>query len=178
MEEYLTLEQVVKGLNERNIRSLLIGRQAVMLYGAPLLSFDYDFWIHPGDKGKAYAYLEGYLGLDPSCKENEKKPLVIFYGEENKIDVFFVKKITNRKNITLDIDELLDRATTLCPSPDIFILLPSIGDLIELKKITRQTKEEDRKDAEDIAYLEAIKKLFGETEIINPPRGDYDRPDR
>ena len=159
--EYHPLETIVKKLNELNIRYLLIGRQALIFYDAPVSSLDFDFWIHPDDKDKVYDYLHDSLGFEPTYDRAEKKPLVIFYGALNKIDVFFFRKITNTDGETLDIDECLINSNEIHePGLDFFVRVPSIDDLLKLKKVQRETAQEEQKDAEDIAYLEARKKLM------------------
>lgn len=42
-----TLEDFIRELNKRHLRYLLIGGQAVTLYGSPVVSFDFDFWVDP-----------------------------------------------------------------------------------------------------------------------------------
>ena len=37
----------IKQLNKEKIKFILVGRQALVQYGAPLQSFDYDFYIGP-----------------------------------------------------------------------------------------------------------------------------------
>jgi hypothetical protein len=52
------LLRFVRTLNRKEIPYLLIGRWAVILHGAPLMTVDYDFWI-PGDfRKQVLMYLE------------------------------------------------------------------------------------------------------------------------
>lgn len=44
------LEDLINELEERGIRYLLIGGQAVTVYGSPLVSFDFDFWVDPAQR--------------------------------------------------------------------------------------------------------------------------------
>ncbi len=37
---------IIKDFNRLGIKYLIIGRRAVVLYGAPVLTADYDFWIN------------------------------------------------------------------------------------------------------------------------------------
>jgi len=46
--------ELINAFNANNIRYVLIGRQAVVQYGANLFSFDYDFWVHPEDRTNTY----------------------------------------------------------------------------------------------------------------------------
>ena len=40
----------IKALNQKDVRYLLVGRQALVQYGAPLQSFDYDFFVSPDEE--------------------------------------------------------------------------------------------------------------------------------
>ncbi len=149
-------EEIVKKFNKKHIRYLLIGRQALLFYGAPLFTYDYDFWIHPGDKDVVFDYLEDTLGMEASRDRAEKRPIFAFHSDSaDKIDVFIVRKITNKEGETLDIDECIGNAVEIRqPDSDFYVRLPSIDDLIKLKKMGKRPK-----DLEDIEYLETIKKL-------------------
>lgn len=154
-KKYL-FEKIVKKFNEKNIRYLLIGRQALMFYGASLFTYDYDFWIHPDDKNSVFDYLEDVLGFESSHERDKKRPIFTFQSDSaDKIDIFFVKKITNKDKETIDIDDCLDNAQEIHePNSDFFIRVPSVDDLIKLKKMGKRPK-----DIEDIEYLETVKKL-------------------
>jgi len=55
MEPQLELDffDIVKDFNKTGIKYLIIGRRAVVLYGAPVLTADYDFWIDSSQKDEA-----------------------------------------------------------------------------------------------------------------------------
>lgn len=147
-------EKIIKLLNKENIRYLLIGRQAMMLYGAPLFSYDYDFWVHPGDKEKLFSILEDKLELEPNKDREQRRPYFVFHSDKgDKVDVFIVRKITNKEGETLEINETLNKAVEVRePKSSFFVKLPSIDDLIRLKKMGNRPK-----DIEDIEYLKTIK---------------------
>jgi hypothetical protein len=93
--------KLIQRLNRENIRYLLIGRQSVVQYGAPLFSFDYDFWVHPDDKNATFEIIESFgltSGLENKPDIRKKKPIVIFDDDEgNKVDVFFTKTRASKK---------------------------------------------------------------------------------
>jgi hypothetical protein len=145
---------LVSAFNARRVRYLLIGRQAVVLYGAPLFSFDYDFWVHPEDRDKTYEVLEA-AGLLSRHPIEDNKPIVMFENDEGvKIDIFFVSRMSSdSKGVDLVFDEVFQRAIVKAdPKADFYIRLPAIEDLISLKMLAGDRP----KDLEDIEYLRVI----------------------
>ncbi len=144
--------ELIRRLNKSNIRYLLIGRQAVVQYGAPLFSFDYDFWIDPADRGKTFAIIESF-GLISGGK---KTPIVIFDDDEgNKVDVFFTKTLASEfRNIKCDFETAFKRSVIKKdPDTDFFVRIPHINDLVLLKQLGEMAP----KDYEDVEYLKNIK---------------------
>jgi hypothetical protein len=148
--------EIISKLNKHGVRYLLIGGRATIFYGSPRFTHDYDFWIHPDDKDKLFDLFENEFGFEPSRERKEKRPIFAFYSDSgDKVDVFIARKITNREGETLNIDACLSRAVEFQePNSDFFVRLPSLDDLIKLKKMGKRPK-----DLEDIEYLETIKKL-------------------
>jgi hypothetical protein len=140
-------------LNRRKVRYLLIGRQAVVQYGAPLFSFDYDFWIDPGDRNAIYE-IASQFELIGRYSALDMKPADSFTDDEgNKVDAFFVG-VFSKKGMTLAFDDVYGRSVSKAdPDSDFFVRIPSIDDLIDLKRLGDMRP----KDLEDIEYLETIK---------------------
>lgn len=146
------LEDLINELEERGIRYLLIGGQAVTVYGSPLVSFDFDFWIDPAQRKDFFKIADS---LDLEYGEDAKnKPLVVFYAEEEKIDAFFVKKMSTKEGCSLVFEECYKNAVSLKDPTGFVIHVPSIDDLIALKACKKTLSA---KDAEDIEYLKIIK---------------------
>lgn len=147
---------LIRRFNEKGIRYILIGRQSVVQYGAPLFSFDYDFWVHPDDRDKTVEIIESF-GLASGKQGAGKRPIVIFDDDEgNKVDVFFAKALAARKK---DLSISFDRAFTSAiikkdPQSDFYVRIPEIDDLILLKQLGDMAP----KDHEDVEYLKSIKK--------------------
>ena len=68
-EVELDFFDIVKDFNEMGIKYLIIGRRAVVLYGAPVLTADYDFWIDSNEKDKVLAYFRRKDALCPIRKK-------------------------------------------------------------------------------------------------------------
>jgi len=151
------LIEFVRRLEKDKISYMLIGRWAVILYGAPLMTADFDFWISPNDKMKVLQYLDSE-GYEVPPKEEWHNPLITVYSGADKIDLMFFRQITNRELLRIRFDDCLMRSTLHEDKKSNFkVRVPSIDDLISLKKIDRKSEQEKIKDQTDIRILEALK---------------------
>lgn len=150
---------LIKQFNRKNIRYILIGRQAVVQYGAPLFSFDYDFWIHPDDREPTFETIEDFgLETNPENRSGTgvRRPIIIFDDDEgNKVDLFFAKILAaSRRDIKVAFDKTYKNSILKKdPDSDFYVRIPAIDDLILLK----QLGDLAAKDREDIEYLKNIK---------------------
>lgn len=146
------LEDLINELEKRGIRYLLIGGQAVTVYGSPLVSFDFDFWIDPAQR-KDFFKIADLLEFEYG-EAAKNKPLVVFHAEEEKIDAFFVKKMATKDGCSVEFEECYKKATSLKDPTGFVVHVPSIDDLIVLKACKKTLSA---KDSEDIEYLKIIK---------------------
>ena len=146
---------IVKDLNRMGIKYLIIGRRAIVLYGAPVLTADYDFWVDSNERTKVLTYLVN-KGCSLSDSENSMKPIIHAYASPAKIDLFFHKAIRNLEGELVEFTSCYENATVMeDPEQDIFFRIPSIDDLIKTKKI----RQENVKDLQDIEYLLKAKSM-------------------
>jgi len=66
---------IIKDFNQMVIKHLIIGRRAVVLYGAPVLTADYDFWIDAADRDRVLSYFIE-KGCTLSEPEDSVKPMI------------------------------------------------------------------------------------------------------
>jgi hypothetical protein len=140
---------IIKDFNRMGIKHLIIGRRAVVLYGAPVLTADYDFWIDAADRARVLSYF-----IEKGCTlpepEDSLKPMIQVYAGPRKIDLFFHKKIKNVEGDLIEFESCYQNATTKEDfEQGVFFCIPSIDDLIKTKKI----RKENVKDLQDIEYL-------------------------
>jgi hypothetical protein len=156
-EPEFNFPDLVKELNKEHIRYILIGRQALILYGAPLLSFDYDLWVHPDDRKKLLQYLVNIKNFEITRDISDPSPICTVFAGTEKVDLFFNKTITNLESETIDFEVSYNNAIKIRDDsdPDFLIRIPSIEDLVKLKKL----RARNMKDEEDIKYLLSIKSL-------------------
>ena len=154
-EREISLLDVVRLFNRHDVRHLIIGRRAVILYGGPVLTGDNDLWIHRADREKALSLLKN-LEFELSHPVDTKRPIVTAFSGMKKYDLFFHKGARNLENEAIDFDECYRNSTLIQdPSKDISFRVPSIDDLIRLKKLRRPNV----KDEQDIEYLLKAKSL-------------------
>lgn len=109
----------------------MFGKQAIVLHGAPLTSFDYDLWVSPQSRSEAFSVLNAE-GFEPSSSERDKKQIVTFVRDITKIDVFFASGFGRH----LSFEECEGRADVLRDEREGFFLrIASIADLIRLKEL-------------------------------------------
>ncbi|NVM21264.1 MAG: hypothetical protein HWN68_05740 [Desulfobacterales bacterium] len=148
-EVELDFLDIVKDFNRMGIRYLIIGRRAVVLYGAPVLTADYDFWIDSRDRSVVLSYFLK-KGCSLSDSEDSMKPIIQAYTGPKKIDLFFHKAIRNLEGELVEFKSCYENATIREDHEQgISFYIPSIDDLIKTKKI----RQSNVKDLQDIEYL-------------------------
>jgi hypothetical protein len=142
-------------LNQAGIRWLLIGRQALIHYGVPAQTMDYDIWIDPALANvRALLRVARRLNLDAprSAKDVETRPYFSLLGGSIKVDVFKVRRFTNLDGETVDFASAYRRKVIAEVEGDpLAPPLPSIDDLRMLKRM-----RDSEKDREDLRYLDLL----------------------
>jgi hypothetical protein len=156
-EKEVKFLKLLRELNRQRIRYLIIGRRAVILYGGPVLTADHDIWLHPEDKKKALLLLSEKLDFELSHPPDTKRPIVTGFSGTKKYDLFFQKSVRNIEGETVEFEESYKKSILKeDPEEKISFRIPSIDDLIRLKKI----RKINIKDQQDIEYLLKAKRLF------------------
>lgn len=152
--------KLIRELSRAKVRYLIIGRRAVILYGGPVLTADTDLWIHPEDKRRVLSLLLDRLGLEISHPPDTKKPIISGFSGSRKFDLFFQRSVKNIENEKIEFEDCYKNSILKeDPREDISFRIPSIDDLIRLKKI----RKPNVKDEQDIEYLLKAKRLFGKS---------------
>jgi hypothetical protein len=85
---------------ESGARALLIGRRALVVLGLPVLTADYDFWIHPDD-------------------------IAIFNGAAAPFDVLIARSLATVDGVRVAFDEVWSRRRAVSLAPNVTLSLPS-----------------------------------------------------
>ena len=134
-------------------RALLIGRRALIALGVPVLTADYDFWIHIEDIALFNAAVEGQ-GLVPSRTPEEARGRGRYVLEnDERVDVVVARTVPTADGIRVAFEDVWSRRRALEVAPGIALGVPSLDDLILTKRFGGRPK-----DLEDIRLLEALRK--------------------
>ena len=157
-EVELDFFDIVKDFNRMGIKYLIIGRRAVVLYGAPVLTADYDLCIDSMERTRVLAYFV-QKGCSLSDSEDSIKPIIQVYAGPRKIDLVFHKAIRNSEGELIEFKSCYENATIKENQKQaIFFYIPSIDDLIKTKKI----RHRNVKDLQDIEYLLKAKEMIAQ----------------
>lgn len=134
------------------VRALLIGRRALVALGIPVLTGDYDFWLHIDDIAGFNAAVEP-LALLPTRTPEEAR-LRGRYALENdeRVDLLVARSVPTVDGVRVAFDEVWPRRQRLEIAPGVDIALPALDDLILTKRFGGRPK-----DLEDIRLLEALR---------------------
>ncbi len=136
------------------IRWLLIGRQALIQYGAPLQTMDYDLWIDPRAANvRRFLGIAGEAGLEiPTPDRVADRPFFSIHGGLLKVDIFKVRSFRNLDGEEIDFASAWRRRKILsAPGDALRIPLPRLDDLRRLKRM-----RDGEKDREDLRYLDLL----------------------
>lgn len=149
------------GLSRARVRWLLIGRQALIHYGVPVQTMDYDLWVDPvpaNVRKLLRVAREAGLETPRTAKDLELRPLFSLFGGSLKIDVFKVRRFTNLDGETIDFASVYRRRVIARVKGDpLAPPLPSIRDLRALKRM-----RDGVSDREDLRYLDLLEKRRSE----------------
>jgi hypothetical protein len=131
----------------------MIGRRALVMLGAPVLTSDYDIWVHIDDIEKLNASLDT-LGLFATKTPAEARATGRYIFENDiRVDVMVARSASTPDGLRLDFDSAWERRQTLDIGNGLHLALPSIDDLITTKRWASRPK-----DMIDIQWLEVARR--------------------
>jgi len=140
---------LIRDIEAHHGRALLIGGAALFLYGKPRRSLDYDLWVRIANDELVEILTSHGFEI-----ESNRSGRITAYFEECKFDFFLFKKRLNKDDELVEYDGIEARARTVRVDSG-KLPIPSIEDMIKLKKLGDDVRS---KDLEDIAYLEGLLK--------------------
>ncbi|WP_394824110.1 hypothetical protein [Pendulispora albinea] len=141
-----------EGLHASGARVLLIGRRALVALGLPVLTADYDLWLHIDDieivNGVAER-LEHFPDV-PSEEARRRGRYVLENGD--RVDVIVAPSPTTQDGDVVRFEDVWGRRQHLAfGTGGAFVTLPAISDLIRTKRWSMRPR-----DLIEIDALEAL----------------------
>jgi hypothetical protein len=143
-----------RGIERAGARALLIGRRALVALGLPVLTGDYDFWIHVDDIAAFNAAAEPF-GLFPSRPPEEARRFGRYALEnDERVDVLVARFVPTVDGERVAFDEIWPRRRVLDlgSAAGARVHVPALDDLIATKRFAARAK-----DLEDIRLLESLR---------------------
>lgn len=146
-------EELFSAIARSGARVLLIGRRALVALGIPVLTADYDIWVHIDDLTMLNSAVDP-LDLAPNRSPDEARKVgrYVLEGSE-RIDVLVARQASTKEGVPLRFEDAWARRRSVRYSRDLSITVPSIDDLILTKQWSLRPK-----DVDDIALLEKLKR--------------------
>jgi hypothetical protein len=143
-------------LERSGARVLLIGRRALIALGLPVLTADYDLWIHIDDieiVNRAVEPLD--LAANRSPVEARKVGRYVLENGEH-VDVLVARAVSTKDGIRVSFEDVWLRREELIYEADVKLSIPTIDDLILTKRWSMRDK-----DIADVRLLERLKQSKG-----------------
>lgn len=133
-------------------RALLIGRRALIALGLPVMTRDYDFWIHADDAALLNVALAP-LELHPTRSPDGDREIgrYVLEGDEH-VDVLVERAVGTVDGEMVAFDEIWPRRQQVVLDGDVAVAIPCIDDLVRTKKFAARPR-----DADDIRWLLRLK---------------------
>lgn len=133
-------------------RVLLIGRRALVALGIPVLTAEYDFWLHIDDIA-AFNTAVAPMGLFPTHGPDAARGRGRYVLEnDERVDVLVARTVPTVDEVRVAFDDVWHRRKSLELAPGVRVSVPALDDLILTKRFGGRPK-----DLEDIRLLEALR---------------------
>lgn len=139
-----------RAIAESGARALLIGRRALIILGAPVMTGDYDFWLAGDDIARfnaALAPFDLYPNHDPATARSRGR-YVLENGEH--VDVLVARMVSTPEG-PVSFEALWERRQMVNLAPGVEVAMPSLADLIATKRFGSRPR-----DADDIRTLQRL----------------------
>lgn len=141
-----------RAIEESGARALLIGRQALIALGMPVMTADYDFWLAADDAGRFNDALRPF-DLLPSRPPDEARANGRYVLDNDEhLDVLVAASVSTVDGVMVHFVEVWARRTYVEIGDGVRAAIPSIDDLILTKRFGARPR-----DADDIRWLQQLK---------------------
>ena len=141
-----------RAIADSGARALLIGRRALIVLGIPVLTSDYDLWLHRDDAEVLNGAVARF-GLVPTRSPEAARQAGRYVLENSeRVDVLVARGVSTVSGELVTFDGVWGRRQVVELAPGISIALPELSDLIATKRFAARPK-----DVEDIRLLEVLR---------------------
>lgn len=137
-------------------RAVLIGRRALIALGIPVLTADYDFWLHLDDIEKLNAALEPFDLLPNRTPAEARQRGRYVLENSERIDVLLGRSVPTVDGKRVTFDDVWARREAIEVAPGVSIVVPCLDDLEDTKRFSARPK-----DAEDLRLLQVLRTRMG-----------------
>jgi hypothetical protein len=133
-------------------RALLIGRRALVVLGLPVLTADYDFWLHIDDIERFNQAAQPFDLVPTHAPDEARRRGRYVLENDERVDVLIARAVPTVQGHVVAFTEVWMRRRIEILAADTTVDLPSIPDLILTKRFAARPK-----DLEDIRLLEILR---------------------
>lgn len=138
------------------VRVLLIGRRALIALGIPVLTSDYDLWVHPDDI-EALNRVLAPLDLFPNHSPEQARARGRYVLENDEhVDVLVARSASTKDGEAVAFDDVWARRQHLPYKAGVTVAVPAVEDLIRTKRWSMRPR-----DVTDIELLEGLGRSGG-----------------
>lgn len=134
-------EDVLRAIAESGARTLLIGRRALVVLGLPVMTSDYDVWVHIDDIEKldaAFARLDHHPNHTP--EEARKRGRYVLENDQH-VDVLVARRGREVGGVVLSFDDAWARRVVFSPYAGVDVPIPCIDDLVTTKRWASRARD-------------------------------------
>jgi hypothetical protein len=141
-----------RAIADSGARALLIGRQALIALGMPVMTADYDFWLAADDIGMFNDALRPF-DLFPSRAPDEARANGRYVVENDEhVDVLVARSVSTIDGLVVHFADVWQRRVSQPLASGVAVALPCIDDLILTKRFGARPR-----DADDIRWLQRLR---------------------
>lgn len=146
-----------RAIDTSGARALLIGRRALVVLGLPVLTADYDFWLHFDDAERFNEALARFDLIPTHTPDEARRRGRYALENDEHVDVLIARSVPTTDGVAVVFDDVWTRRQTAALATGIDVVLPSLADLVATKRFASRPK-----DLEDIRLLEILWKERGQ----------------
>ena len=141
-----------RAIADSGARALLIGRQALIALGMPVMTSDYDFWLAADDIGVFNDALRPFDMLPSRTPEEARANGRYVVENDEHVDVLVARSVSTIDGLVVHFADVWERRVSQPLAGDVSVTLPCVDDLISTKRFGARPR-----DADDIRWLQRLR---------------------